>query len=208
MAVQVFTKSGGKSTSKVTLPKAIFDTNTPDTQLLKEVYLAQAGNQRQVLADTKNRSAVRGGGRKPWRQKGTGRARAGTIRSPLWRGGGVIFGPDTNRSFSKKTNAKSRKLALSQALSLAAEGNRIKVIDSIEANGKTKELSTLLGKLEFSRGVIVVEAMTDELKRASSNLAGVEVVTASRLSATRVLHSEQLLITKTALDNLSQRLGA
>src|SRR3989344_4341487 len=121
MAVETYTKSGAKASSPAKLDKAVFGLKVDNHQLLKEAYLAHLSNSRSNLAKTKKRGEVRGGGAKPWRQKGTGRARVGSIRSPIWTGGGVTFGPTGSENYNRRINTKAKRQALRQALSLAAE---------------------------------------------------------------------------------------
>src|SRR5580704_17231797 len=126
MAVSTYSKSGTKSATAAKLDKRDFEIIPKDHTLLQSAYVAYLANGRQNLAVTKTRGDVRGGGRKPWRQKGTGRARFGSIRNPIWRGGGIAFGPTGLENYSKAMNIKAKRLALRQALSLQA--NTIKVI--------------------------------------------------------------------------------
>src|SRR3989344_6954088 len=129
-AVETYTKSGAKASAPARLDKSVFGLKVDNHQLLKEVYLAYLANNRSNLAKTKKRGEVRGGGAKPWRQKGTGRARAGSIRSPLWTGGGVTFGPTGSESYGRKINTKVKRLELRKALSIAAENDKIKIIET------------------------------------------------------------------------------
>ena len=142
MSVASFTKTGSKSTAKVELPENVFSEDIQSHQLLKDTYVAYLSNGRTINAHVKTRGEVRGGGKKPWKQKGTGRARHGSIRSPIWRGGGITFGPTDDRNFTKKINKKAKQKALRQALTLAAEQNAIMVIEDFTVKeGKTKEIS-------------------------------------------------------------------
>src|ERR1700746_1524972 len=129
MAVATYTKSGTKATTAAKLDKAVFGVMPTNHVLLKEAYVAYLANGRDNLAVTKTRGLVSGGGKKPWRQKGTGRARFGSSRNPIWRGGGIAFGPTGNENYSRKISVSAKKQALRQALSLAAHEDRIKVIE-------------------------------------------------------------------------------
>src|SRR5580692_9727236 len=164
MAVATYTAAGAKATTPAKLNKAVFGVEVTSHELLKAAYTAYLGNSRPNLAVTKTRGLVRGGGKKPWKQKGTGRARFGSSRNPIWRGGGIVFGPTGEENYSKKLNTKSKRLALCQALSLAVTGNNINVIEGIDVkNGKTAELVSLLAKLGLSRNIlIVVDAKSPE----------------------------------------------
>lgn len=206
MAALSYTKTGAKSTGNVSLDKSVFGLDVKSTQLLKQVYLASQANARNNVAHVKTRGEVRGGGRKPWRQKGTGRARFGSSRNPIWRGGGAVFGPRTKDNHSLRTSSGLRKQALRQALSLAAGSGRISVIEALPASGKTAELKKILAKIGFDKGLVIVAAQADKLIRASRNLADVRLVYASQLSAGDVLDSYQILIEKPALEVISERL--
>ncbi|MEX0934214.1 MAG: 50S ribosomal protein L4 [Candidatus Saccharimonadales bacterium] len=204
-----YTKTGAKASKATTLPKQIFDVKADSHVLLKQAYDTSLSNQRSSTAHTKTRGNVRGGGKKPWRQKGTGRARAGSIRSPIWRGGGITFGPLKENSYKKKLNKSAKQLALKQALSLKAQSKQVSVIEAIEAkDGKTKSLSDLVNKLGLDRKVlIVVDHASEDLKRAASNIANVELVEARNLNTKSTIDSDNLLITKPALAILNERLG-
>lgn len=206
---KIYTKSGSASTSKITLPKTVFD-QQPDTHdLLKQVYVAYLANGRTGAATTKRRGEVSGGGRKPWKQKGTGRARAGSIRSPIWRGGGITFGPTGDENYAKKVNKSAKRSALKQALSVALEDGSLIIIDSIELkDGKTKEFVKLQQKMQLQgKLVVVVDEVTDVLRRATSNLPDVNVVRTKHLSVFDVLNSDTLLLEKSAVATLESWLG-
>lgn len=204
-----FTKTGTKSQTKASLPKAVFGQTPKDHTLLKQAYLAYLSNRRQNLARTKTRTEVRGGGRKPWRQKGTGRARAGSIRSPLWRGGGITFGPRGTENYSRRLPKAAKRLAIRQALSLkAADGGIVVIEDFALKEGKTKEALALLDKLPLERNVLLVVADKNELlTRATNNIARLRISGATQLSVFAVLNSDSLVITKPALKLVEQWLG-
>ena len=150
MKIDVYNQEG-KVVGNATLPKDIFDVKE-NSDLVHQVAVSQMANRRQVSAHTKDRSKVRGGGKKPWRQKGTGRARVGSIRSPLWRGGGTVFGPSKERVFKKKINIKMRRKALFMALSSKAKDNLLVVIDSLILDKpKTKLMSGVLKSLPSAK---------------------------------------------------------
>src|SRR3989338_2400984 len=149
----------GETIGTVGLNSALFEVPL-NTALLHEAVVAQEANARVVVAHTKDRGEVRGGGKKPWKQKGTGRARHGSTRSPIWKGGGVTFGPTAVRNFAKKLNKKARRAALLSALSDAHRQERFLVVDSLVLpEVKTKILSTLMSKLPYAneRALVVVE---------------------------------------------------
>src|SRR5476651_561239 len=175
MATATFTKAGAKATTPAKLDKAVFGVEVNNHELLKAAYTAYLANGRGNLAVTKTRGLVRGGGKKPWKQKGTGRARFGSSRVPIWRGGGITFGPTGEENYSKQLNTKAKRLAIRQALSLAAEAGKITVIEDVSAKtGKTADLAKLLKKIGAQRNVlIVVEQKSPELIRAAQNLQGV-----------------------------------
>lgn len=208
MAVATYTKSGAKATAPAKLDKAVFGLKVENHQLLKEAYLAYLANGRTSNAVTKRRGEVRGGGRKPWRQKGTGNARVGSSRTPLWRGGGIIFGPTGEQDFSRKLNANAKKLALRQALSLAATENRIKVIDSFAVtDGKTKSAAKLLSKIQADGNTLLVVAAHDnKTVQATGNLTGLKLTSANYLNVYDVLNADCLILEKAALEVLDERL--
>jgi len=209
MSVAAFTKSGAKSTTAPKLPKDIFELDVENHELLKLAYEAYLSNGRTNVAKAKDRSEVRGGGRKPWAQKGTGRARHGSIRSPIWRTGGVTFGPQGNENYTKKITKKSKHKATRQALSLAAKDGELKVIESIDfKDGKTKEAVELLNKLGCDRNVlIVVEDKTDNLIRATRNLGEIKLVTANYLNVYSILNASHIIITKAAVEIVNKWLS-
>lgn len=209
MATPTFTKSGTKATSAVTLDKAVFGVEVKNHQLLKDAYVAYLANGRDNLAVAKTRGEVRGGGKKPWKQKGTGRARFGSSRVPIWRGGGITFGPTGNENYSKKLNIKAKRLAIRQALSLASEAKKVNVIESFELKEtKTKVASELLAKLKADRGVLlVVETKTAELTRATRNIPYLKVVSAKYINVYDVMNAHNIIIEKNALSVISDWLG-
>jgi len=206
MSVATYTKTGGKSSSAASLDKQVFSVAVADHQLLKSVYGAAKSNARVNVAHTKTRGEIRGGGRKPWRQKGTGRARFGSTRNPIWRGGGIVFGPRATVNHNQSPNLKARRLALRQALSLANTGQRLAVIEAVPSTGKTAELAKLLSKINFIQGLLVLGEINPKLKRAANNLPNVRVVAAQKLAAADVLDAPSLLLDKPALAVLGQRL--
>ena len=198
----------GEKVKDIKLSDNVFGKEPNDLVLKNAIVLAQA-SLRQGTADTKTRSEVRGGGRKPWRQKGTGNARQGSIRATQWRGGGIVFGP-TPRDYSKKQNKKERRLALLSALSYKVTDKELVVVEklSFESN-KTKEMVNVLNKLNLTnkKVLIVVEELTDNVCLASRNLANVKVVLPEEVNTLDVVSSDNMLITEKALNKLEEVLG-
>jgi large subunit ribosomal protein L4 len=209
MAVSTYTKTGAKATTAAKLDKAVFGIDVKSHDLLKQAYLTYLANGRENFAVSKSRGEVRGGGAKPWRQKGTGRARFGSSRNPIWRGGGVAFGPTGLENYSYKMNVKTKRVALRQALSLASNENRIKIIEDINfADGKLKPIVVLLKKLDAERKtLLVVDNKNDMVLRATNNLNEVKVVRAKYLQVFDILNSDHIVITKKALDIVHEWLG-
>lgn len=201
MSVNTYTKTGTKSTSSFKLP-SVFDEEIKSHDLLKQSYEAYLANGRSNNATTLQRGEVRGGGRKPWRQKGTGRARHGSIRSPIWRGGGVTFGPLGRENYKIKMTKKAKQKAIRQALTLAAKDGVLSIIDDISIkDGKTKEITALLSKVGLTRRtVIVVDTKTPEVVRATNNLAEVHLVAANYLNVYTIMNADNILMTKKAVE--------
>jgi large subunit ribosomal protein L4 len=167
-------------------------------------------NGRTNNAVTKKRGAVSGGGRKPWRQKGTGNARFGSTRNPIWRGGGVAFGPTGQENYTRRLSTASKRQALRQALSLAAKEDRIKVVDSFApADAKSKAAAALLKKIECSGAALVIVANKEaSIERAVRNLPNVQLVQSSYLNVYDVLNANNLVFEKAALAAVHEKLGA
>lgn len=188
--------------AKAALPKSVFEVDVPNHELLKLAYDAFLANSRQASATTKTRGEVRGGGKKPWRQKGTGRARFGSTRNPIWRHGGIVFGPRGNENYSKKLSKTSKHVALRQALTLANQDKKILVSD-IKTTGKTTEVAKFLAAKKCSekdRVLLVVDEKTPELMRATNNLANALLVRAQYLSVYYILNADKIVITPAAVE--------
>ncbi len=189
---------------------------TPNFPLIHQALTAQVNNQRQVLAHTKGRSEVRGGGRKPWKQKGTGRARAGSSRSPLWIGGGVTFGPTKDRNFKQKINKKMKQKALLMVLADKYKQTALVVIDQLAVNEfKTKQVKNILESLEKNvlkterRSILIVDDNKNEkLKYSGRNLVGVSLINLENLNLVDLLKYRYLLLTESALNILEKRYTA
>ena len=209
MAVETYTKSGTKAATPVKLDKAIFDVEIKGHQLLKDAYLGHLAGRRTNNAVTKKRGQVSGGGIKPWRQKGTGRARFGSSRNPIWRGGGIAFGPTGQENYTRKLSVKAKRQAVKQALSLAAKEDRLKIIETFACpDGKVKPTLELMKKLNAEGSILLVVSLKDDLvKRATGNIPNIKAVQAARLHTADILDADVIVISKKSLEVLSQRLG-
>ncbi len=193
--------------NSVKLPKSIFDVEVKNHELLKVAYDSYLANSRLASATTKQRGEVRGGGKKPWRQKGTGRARFGSTRNPIWRGGGVVFGPRGNENYTKKLSKTAKRVAVRQALTLANQAKKITIKD-IATRGKTSEVVSFLSENKLDRKTLVVVAeKTDELMRATNNIQNVLVVSASYLSVYHILNADMIVLSPSAVPVLDEWLG-
>jgi large subunit ribosomal protein L4 len=198
----------GKQTGEIELPEAVFDVPSNDT-LLHQVYVAISANLRSPIAHTKDRAERAGSGKKPWRQKGTGRARIGQVRAPHWRKGGIVFGPTKDRNFSKEANKKMRQKALRIALSEKLRGDKVRFVDTFAFDGrKTKSFSALLSGLGIVSGKRTLVGFAREerdTERMSRNLDRVENVLSENMSVYDLLQNEYLVITKQSVAMFSER---
>jgi len=180
--------------AKTALPKEVFAVDVPNHELLKLAYDAYLANNRLASATTLQRGEVRGGGKKPWKQKGTGRARFGSTRNPIWRGGGVVFGPRGNENYTKRVSTTSKRVALRQALTLANQAKKI-VVKEVKTTGKTAEVATFLADNKLDRKVlIVVDEKTPELLRATANLQNVLLIRSTYLSVYHILNADHIVL--------------
>lgn len=204
-----FTKSGTKAAAPTKLDAAVFAVMPENHELLKLTYNAYLANGRDNLAQTKTRGLVSGGGKKPWKQKGTGRARFGSTRNPIWRGGGIAFGPTGNENYSVKVNVSAKRLALRQALSVAASEGRIRVIESFDCkDGKVAPVAKLLHKIEAVGNVLVVVDVKDAIAgRATDNLTNVTLVQANYLNVFQVMNADTVVISEKSLAIINEWLG-
>lgn len=195
----------GKEVSELGLNEAIFDLPW-NADLVHQAVRVAFANQRQVLASTKDRAEVRGGGRKPWRQKGTGRARHGSIRSPLWKGGGVTFGPTSDRNFKLKINKKMAKKALLTVLSAKAKDGEILVLDNLKLPApKTKEMAKVISNFnKLKTGLLIMEKPDGDIKRAAGNLPNLEIININNLNILDVLRYQYLIMTKDGIEELTK----
>jgi large subunit ribosomal protein L4 len=192
------------SKSKTSVPEAIFN-QTVNKELITQLVNSFVSNSHQGTKAQKNRSDVRGGGKKPWRQKGTGRARAGTIRSPIWRGGGVTFAARSKSSEPKKINKKMYKSAMRSIFSSLAENNKIFLSKDISIeNPKTKELLKLLEKTKFNSGLIIVNDLSSNLELAARNIPHIEVTDANFINPIKLLKHDAVLIAEGCLPKLEE----
>lgn len=197
----------GENVGEITLLDSVFGIE-PSQQALYDVVKAQRAAMRQGTHKTKTRSEVRGGGRKPWRQKGTGRARQGSIRSPQWVGGGVVFGP-TPRSYNLKVNRKVRRLALKSVLSSKVNDNQLVVLDALALEtAKTKEMVQVLNNLSLSGKVmIVLDQMNETVALAARNIPGVFVTTVEQASVYELMNYPVMVTTQEAVKKYEEVLG-
>ncbi len=209
MATPTFTKTGTKATATVTLDKKVFGEKVESHNLLHQAYVTYLANGRENLAVTKTRGQVRGGGKKPWKQKGTGRARFGSSRVPIWRGGGITFGPTGNENYSKKLNVKAKRKAIRQALSLASKSNQVIVVEDFATlGGKTKDMAKFLSKVGASgRTLVVVDQRDPSKELAVQNIPKTAVVSASYLNVYDVMNADSIVVSKKALELISDWLG-
>ncbi|MGK2896013.1 MAG: 50S ribosomal protein L4 [Candidatus Saccharimonadales bacterium] len=203
------TKAGAKApVTTPALPKDIFNVEVANHELLKLAYDAYLANSRLASATTKQRGEVRGGGKKPWKQKGTGRARFGSSRNPIWRGGGVVFGPRGNENYTLKLSTTSKRVALRQALTLAAKSKKVLVKDIKLTTGKTAEVAKFLADNKLVRKtLLVVDEKSPELLRATGNLQDVILVRAQYLSVYLILNADHIVVTPKALNVVEAWLG-
>ena len=189
---------------KTTLPKSVFAVEVRNHELLKLAYDAYLANNRLASATTKQRGEVRGGGKKPWRQKGTGRARFGSIRNPIWRGGGIVFGPRGNENYTKKISKTSKRVALRQALTVKAE--KVLVAD-IKTTGKTAEVAKFLKDNKLNRRILIVAEKTEELIRATNNIQEVLLVSPMYLNVFDIMNADNIVIEPKGLEVIESWLG-
>lgn len=190
-----------KPAKAAALPESVFAVDVPNHELVKLAYDSFLANNRTSSATTKQRGEVRGGGKKPWQQKGTGRARFGSSRNPIWRGGGIVFGPRGNENYSKKISKTSKRVALRQALTLASQADKVKVLE-LTTTGKTSEVVKFLNDNKLDRKVLlVVDQKTPALIRATANLQNVLLVSATYLSVYYILNAHAIVFSAKALES-------
>jgi large subunit ribosomal protein L4 len=197
----------GAQVGEVELSDAVFGIE-PNPYVLHDAVVMQQASLRQGTHKVKGRSEVSGGGRKPWKQKGTGRARQGSIRAPQWKGGGVVFGP-TPRSYAYKLPKKVRRLAVKSALSSKVNDNEIIVLDQlVMSQPKTKEFAAILKNLNVNRKALIVSSSLDEnIALSARNIPGVKFVAAEGINVLDILGHDKLIITKEAVEKVEEVLA-
>lgn len=189
-------------TQKNDLPKEVFAVEVKNHELLKLAYDAYLANNRTSAARTKTRGEVSGGGKKPWKQKGTGRARFGSSRNPIWRGGGIVFGPRGNENYSKKISTSAKRQAIKQALTLADQAKKVHVLD-VKTTGKTAEVVKFLSDNKFDRKtLIVVDEKTPAIIRATNNLQNVILVSTKYLTVFHILNADSIVLSPASVPTL------
>jgi len=200
----------GKEVGQTLLPKEIFGLEV-NQNLIHQVVVSQAANRRQVSAHTKGRGQVSGGGKKPWRQKGTGRARHGSTRSPIWRHGGIALGPTKDRNFKQKINRKMKKSAMLMVLSAKAQKNFLVVLETLKfEKGKTKAMAQLLQKLPCKNEstLVILPGMEKNVILATRNLENAKPTQVKELNALDLLSFKYLIMPKESIKILKESVGA
>ncbi|WP_439443485.1 50S ribosomal protein L4 [Listeria aquatica] len=200
-------KQDGSQAGEITLNDAVFGVE-PNEKIVVDVILSQRASLRQGTHKVKNRSEVRGGGRKPWRQKGTGRARQGSIRSPQWRGGGTVFGP-TPRSYAYKLPKKVRRLAIKSILSSKVLDNDIVVLEDLAfETPKTKEFAAFLKNISVdTKALVVVASESENIELSARNIQGITVIPAESISVLEVAGHDKLIVTQAAVQKIEEVLA-
>ncbi|PGS52814.1 50S ribosomal protein L4 [Bacillus sp. AFS041924] len=204
--VTMFNQTGAQ-VGEIELADAVFGI-APNEHVLFDAVMMQRASLRQGTHKVKTRSEVRGGGRKPWRQKGTGRARQGSIRSPQWRGGGIVFGP-APRSYSYKLPKKVRRLAIKSALSTKVLEQSMLVLEDLALNApKTKDMVTVLQGLSVQKKVLIVTAdLNENVALSARNIPGITVIASNEVNVIDVLHHDTLIMTKAAVQKVEEVLA-
>ena len=193
----------GQNIGDIALSETVFG-QPVNTAVLHEVVVAHLANCRQGTQSAKTRSEVSGGGKKPWRQKGTGRARQGSTRSPQWRHGGVVFAPKP-RDYTIRVNKKVKRLAMKSALSSKVEGNELIVFDALDIEApKTKEMVKVLKNVDVEKALIVLADKDEKVERASANIEGVKTTLVGTLNVYEILKYEKLILTKASVEKIEE----
>lgn len=205
LKVAVYNQDGA-NVNEIELNEAVFGIE-PNNQTMFDMVLLQRASIRQGTHDTKGRSEVSGGGKKPWRQKGTGRARQGSIRAPQWRGGGTVFGP-TPRKYGFKLNKKVARLALRSALSSKVQDNEFKVLDNIAFDApKTKAMVKVLANLNAEgKTLLVVDEINDNVMLSARNIPNLMLLEATGINVYDILNSNNLILTEAAVRKIEEGL--
>lgn len=196
----------GKKTGSIDLPETIFGLES-NGALLHQVYVSQSANRRIGSASTKKRSDVRGGGRKPWKQKGTGNARAGSIRNPIWRGGGIVFGPSKDKNFSKSINAKMKRNSMLVALSEKARSGKICIIESLVLDEiKTRKMSDLFNNIEIKTSALVgLSSSERNTYKAIRNIEKKKACEVEKFNTYDIMNSDFIVISKEGIKILESQ---
>ena len=196
-------KQTGEEAGTVSLDDAVFGAEL-NTAVIHQVVVAQLANKRQGTKSALTRAEVSGGGRKPWRQKGTGNARQGSIRAPQWKHGGIVFAPKP-RDFSMKINKKMKDVAFRSAISSKVTDDQLKVVDEIKVEGKTKEMAAVMKALGLDKRTLIVITAGDELAvRAANNLEKVDTVKAETVSVLDLMNHTDVVLTKAAAKQIEE----
>jgi large subunit ribosomal protein L4 len=208
MKLSIYTKAGSKTDKSISLATTVFE-QTPNPELLNLAYRAYLANGRVASARTLTRAEVSGGGKKPWKQKGTGRARVGSSRVPNWRHGGVVFGATGDENYSIKLSVTTKRTAIAQALSAQASESRITLLESFDASlGKVRPTIELIAGLGLVGKVLLVVENKDAFTvRATRNVAGLKVVVASYLNVFDLLNADQIIMTKASVEVIEKWLS-
>ena len=199
--VKMFNISGSE-VGTIDLNDSIFAVEV-NTHVMHQAVVKYLANQRQGTQSALTRAEVRGGGRKPWRQKGTGRARQGSIRSPQWTGGGVVFAPKP-RDYSFKLNKKVKRLALKSALTTKVNDGKLVVVDELTVNPKTKEMATVLNNLNVAKALVVVENDNNNAVIAAKNIPTVKTASVSTINVYDILKYDSLVLTKSVVEKIEE----
>lgn len=198
----------GKAEGTIEISDAVFAV-AGKSSVVHQVYTAMLANKREPWAHTKDKSEVRGGGRKPWRQKGTGRARHGSNRSPIWTGGGITFGPLNRRNYKQKINKKMNRLAVRMCLSDKVAEEKLLIVDAFGNDAKTKSLADLRKALPGygKKTVVVTAAKNEDLLRAADNISNIDIVRAEDLNVVDLMHHQYAIVSADAVAILEKRLA-
>ena len=199
--VKMFNISGSE-VGTIDLNDSIFAVEV-NTHVMHQAVVQYLANQRQGTQSALTRAEVRGGGRKPWRQKGTGRARQGSIRSPQWTGGGVVFAPKP-RDYSFKLNKKVKRLALKSALTTKVNDGKLVVVDELTVNPKTKEMATVLNNLNVAKALVVDENDNNNAVIAAKNIPTVKTASVSTINVYDILKYDSLVLTKSVVEKIEE----
>ena len=207
MEIKVLNQNGSGD-SNVSLPESVFGQDF-NADLVHQLITTYTANGHQNTKGQKNRSAVRGGGRKPWKQKGTGRARAGTIRSPIWRGGGVTFAKKYKKNNPKKINKKMYRSAMRSIWSKLAEENKIIALNEINIDEpvKSSQVKKILSDIGISKALVVVNKNNEQLNKASKNLKECDVLTINSMNPSLLINADNVVVTSETINSLTEVLS-